>query len=57
MRFNPATDNARTIDELAAETRAVLANLPAPPLQRSVLWDCTNGGWTPTCPTLAVANG
>lgn len=46
MRFNPATESqARTIDQLAAESRAVISRLPQPPLQQRQVWDCTKGGW------------
>jgi len=45
MRFNPATETqARTLDQLAAETRAVISRLPKPvPLAR--VWCSLTGGW------------
>jgi len=56
MRYNPTTEQARTIEELAAESRAVISRLPEPaPSGRTwcpdsltyttsrtepILWDC-----------------
>ena len=38
MRYTPSTDSARTIESLAAESRAVIANLPPRP-QPAQVWD------------------
>lgn len=42
MRYNPSTDQAQLLDELAAQTKAVITKL-VPPRPRNVVWDVCLG--------------
>lgn len=52
MRYNPDTDRARSMDDLAEETRKVISKLN-PPKPRDVVWDSLQGRWIPN-PELAL---
>lgn len=44
MRYNPDTDNARLLDELAAESRKIIGRLH-PQAQREIVWSSVEGRW------------
>lgn len=44
MRYNPSTDRAHLLDELAEQTRAVITKL-VPPCPRNAVWDSALGRW------------
>lgn len=44
MRYNADTDRARLLDELAAESRAVISKLH-PPAPRDIVWSSLEGRW------------
>lgn len=44
MRYIPSTNKAKTIDQLAEETRKVLARLH-PQRPKEVIWSSSEGRW------------
>lgn len=44
MRYNADTDRARLLDDLAAESRAVISKLN-PPAPRDIVWSSLEGRW------------
>lgn len=46
MRHNPDTDRARLLDDLAAETQAIISKLQ-PPTPKAVVWSSLEGRWIP----------
>lgn len=46
MRYNSDTDRARLLDDLAAESRAVISKL-YPPAPRAIVWSSLEGRWVP----------
>lgn len=53
MYYNPATENAvRTIEDLAAETRAVITKLH-PPKPNRIVWSSIEGRWIPNYEAIA----
>lgn len=44
MRYNPNTDNARLLDDLAEQSRQVIKKLN-PPAPQAVVWSSLEGRW------------
>lgn len=54
MRYNPSTDQAHLLDELAEQTRAVISKLN-PPAPRNIVWCSLQGRWINNPLSLTVA--
>lgn len=53
MRYNPDTDRAKNLDDLAAQTRAVIQKLH-PPKPSDIVWSSAEGRWIKNPDLVAV---